>query len=224
MRGSPRAPALERREAGTIPGHWRTLIALLVIPLLSLACNGKDVRPLTSSELANLIPASEEVSALLPNAQLISAGPLTNEQLIQRAAGQFRKDPRADVEKYGRVTGYSANFGEPAGFEVHAFKSASGASQALKDYLTDERKLFEAAPTVFQSVEAFAVTDVGDEAQGLRLQPQVANPSTIIFVRIANMLARVQATDADKEVAGKAALDLATKVAVKADAMLQKLR
>jgi hypothetical protein len=134
-----------------------------------------------------------------------SEGEESNEAATDELA--YSADEAADIEQFGRSTGYRVSLGPTrltdSGAQfvdnwVELFTTAQGASQYLTDYMGDLAKGLDAAHDADLNTtgsRSFEVEDLGDEAAGITLLETSASGErhveTIVAMRIGRLLAFV---------------------------------
>jgi hypothetical protein len=208
--------------------RWVWLLSFVALPLLALACGGDgggtaetpggDIQEISGDDLASMVRTAEEVGEALPGlapVQQTHVGPVSNEDEIDRAI-----DPdvrRADIQKYGRVSGYEASYSPLDGEEeilimLELYQTPEGASGFLRDMLED--------PQTFGGLDEFDASGIGDEAGGRTGEPIPGVPATGIVLRVDRVVAVVSISQSEEDVRD-GVRQLAEKVARRVEAALE---
>jgi hypothetical protein len=171
-------------------------LAAALIALFAIACGGGSgdtareisddtAREISGEELAQMVLALEDFGEPYAAFQALKSNGLS-ETVEQRAKAEFDPaDEAQDLEQFGWVLGYGAEFLDPkatgegssvyiVGSVADLFEDAAGASGYFNDTLTEVSEMAGTTGQGFTTheVETFGA-DVGDESAGFDVQASV---------------------------------------------------
>jgi hypothetical protein len=169
-------------------------LLLAICPAVLSGCGGGEAditdRDISDEELALMVLPQEEFGAEYAGLDLDedASGFLSNEMAIE--TDYDGEDERGDIERFGRVNGYTEVYSSPLvgeddpsasnemglmlGTGVELLRDADGASGRLEDEIADYQKEFSeeagAEDVQQRELQVFSPDGVGDEATGLQVE------------------------------------------------------
>jgi hypothetical protein len=218
---------------------------ILLAAAVAVACDGGNGEPvadqISDEDLAAMVLTQSDLTPELTSLTLQESSRFdTNETRLQEADDP--EDEARDQETFDRLNGFDRQFSSPevvlqgegvlliaAGATL--FADSDGASGYLEDEVEDvERRVGQTdLGLLLEAADRFDVSEVGDEAVGLRTQastaPEAEEPTriyvTYVWFRQGRLIGDIAIARVDDADASAEALELATRLDERIRAVLQ---